>query len=69
MRENVPKSEEAFLTGANTKYGNKRDEHKEVTKMWEENGTVGNENVTVVQRGKEDQIMGNKRETGLLFTK
>lgn len=27
--------------------GNKRDEGEEVTKMQEENGTVGNENVTV----------------------
>lgn len=28
--------------------GNKRDESKGVTKMWEEKGTVGNENVTVI---------------------
>lgn len=27
---------------------NKRDEGEEVTKMWEENGKVGNENVTVI---------------------
>lgn len=49
--------------------GNKRYEGKEVTKVWEENCSVGNENVTVISRGIEDRIMGQKEKQDKLFTK
>lgn len=42
-----PKVKKHFVQEQIQSIGNKRGEGKEVTKMWEENGIVGNENVTV----------------------